>query len=160
MMRALLATIAISLCSLHHSTTIRQDSNDGRVYLSPADLANLSITLPALQTTLQPLYVAPISTPGNDYQPGQCVWGVKNWRPDIPNNWGNADTWLSNAQAENWPTGTVPRVGAVGQEGDHVVLIVAVNGDGTVTTREMNEFFVPFQVTSRTVPANFFTYIY
>lgn len=160
MMRALLAAIAISLCSLHHST-LKQDSNDGRTYLSLANAPQLITTLPQEQTTLDTLYVAPIGTiAGNLYDAGQCVWYVKNLRADIPNNWGNASDWLYNARAQGWETGSVPRVGAVGQEGNHVVLITAVNPDGTVTTTEMNEYYIPFQITSRTVPASFFTYIY
>lgn len=101
-----------------------------------------------------------ISYTANAYEPGQCVWGVKEWRPDIPGNWGNAYQWIGNAQAMGWPSGSTPRVGAVGVEGNHVVLITAVNLDGTVTTKEMNERYIPFEISSRTVSANYFYYIY
>lgn len=96
---------------------------------------------------------------GNTYEPGQCVWGVKEWRPDIPNGWGNANQWLYSAQAQGWQTGTVPRVNAVGTKGNHVVLVLAVKGD-IVTIREMNYDWVPFHERTIDKPANLYIYIY
>lgn len=97
---------------------------------------------------------------GNGYEPGQCVWYVKNKRPDLPNNWGNASSWLGNAQAQGWPTGSTPVVGSVGWTPTHVVFIEAVNSDGTVTYSDMNGRFVAWEVGSGTKPASYYQYIY
>lgn len=94
----------------------------------------------------------------NTYSYGYCTWYAKNMRPDLPNNLGNADTWAGRAAAQGIATGSTPRVGAIGQQGMHVVYITAVNGD-TVTVSEMN--YVGWNVVStRTAPASSFQYIY
>jgi surface antigen len=99
------------------------------------------------------------SSAGNTYTYGYCTWYVKNRRPDLPNNLGNADTWVSRAAAQGIPTGSVPRAGAVGQRGMHVVYVERVNADGTIFISEMNR--EGWNVTStRTVPASYFSYIY
>lgn len=97
---------------------------------------------------------------GNMYEPGQCVWAIKNWRPEIPNTWGNATNWLANAQAQGWPTGSTPRVGAVGWTYGHVVLITAVHKNGTVDIKDMNGRYVPFEIGYGTYPASKYQYIY
>jgi surface antigen len=99
------------------------------------------------------------SSDGNRYVAGYCTWYVKNRRPDLPNNLGNASTWVSRAAAQGLPTGSTPRVGAVGQQGNHVVYIESVNGDGTVTVSDMNWSGL-YVITNRTVPASNFSYIY
>ncbi len=99
------------------------------------------------------------SSAGNTYYHGYCTWYVKNRRPDLPNNLGNAITWVSRARAQGISTGSSPRVGAVGQRGNHVAYVEAVNGDGTVTVSEMN-YRGWNVVSSRTVPASYFQYIY
>lgn len=96
----------------------------------------------------------------NLYEPGQCVWAIKNWRPEIPNTWGNATDWLANAQAQGWPTGSTPRVGAVGWTYGHVVLITAVHKNGTVDIKDMNGRYVPFEIGYGTYPSNKYQYIY
>lgn len=96
---------------------------------------------------------------GNTYTPGYCTWYVKNRRPDLPNNLGNADTWVARAAAQGIPTGSSPRVGAVGQQGMHVVYVESVNGDGTVTISEMN-YQGLYVISRRTVPGSSFMYIY
>ncbi len=112
---------------------------------------------PAPRAASQPAYRG--SSSGNTYTYGYCTWYVKNMRPDLPNNLGNADTWAARAAAQGLPTGSAPRVGAVGQQGMHVVYVQSVNGDGTVTVSEMN--FVGWnQISTRTVPASSFFYIY
>ncbi|MDZ7744151.1 MAG: LysM peptidoglycan-binding domain-containing protein [Candidatus Saccharibacteria bacterium] len=99
------------------------------------------------------------SASGNLYTYGYCTWHVKNLRPDLPNNLGNANTWVARARAQGLPTGSTPRVGAVGQQGMHVVYVKQVHNNGTVTVSEMN--FKGWNVTSsRTVAASNFTYIY
>lgn len=99
------------------------------------------------------------SSSGNTYTPGYCTWYAKNMRPDLPNNLGNADTWVSRAAAQGLPTGSTPQVGAIGQQGMHVVYVQSVNGDGTVTISEMN-YNGLYVVSTRTVPASTFRYIY
>jgi surface antigen len=102
---------------------------------------------------------APVSSSGNKYVAGYCTWYVKNRRPDMPNNLGNANTWVSRASAQGLATGSTPAVGAVGQQGNHVVYVESVNGDGTVTISEMN--FEGWNiVSSRTVASSNFSYIY
>lgn len=103
------------------------------------------------------------TTAGNTYTAGYCTWYVKNQRPDIPNGLGNANMWLRNARAAGMSTGSQPRVGAVAQTTaygfGHVAIVTAVHGDGTITVSEMN--FTGFnQVSSRTVSASAFNYIY
>lgn len=99
------------------------------------------------------------SSAGNTYSYGYCTWYAKNMRPDLPNNLGNADTWVARASAQGIPTGSAPRAGAIGQQGMHVVYVQRVNSDGTVLVSEMN--YQGFGVvSSRTVPASHFRYIY
>ena len=99
------------------------------------------------------------SSAGNTYASGYCTWYAKSRRPDLPNRLGNANTWVARAAAQGIATGSAPRAGAIGQQGMHVVYVESVNGDGTVTVSEMNwkGFGV---VSSRTVAASNFTYIY
>lgn len=99
------------------------------------------------------------STAGNTYAPGYCTWYAKNRRPDLPNRMGNASSWVASAAAQGFATGSAPRAGAIGQQGNHVVYVESVNGDGTVTVSEMN-YRGLFVVSSRTVAASTFTYIY
>jgi surface antigen len=99
------------------------------------------------------------SVAGNGYVAGYCTWYVKNRRPDMPNNLGNASTWVARASAQGMATGSAPQVGAVGQKGNHVVYVESVNGDGTVTISEMNHKG-RYVMTTRTVPASYFKYIY
>jgi surface antigen len=99
------------------------------------------------------------SSAGNAYSVGYCTWYAKNRRPDLPNSLGNAATWVSRAAAHGIPTGLTPRAGAIGQRGNHVVYVESVNADGSVNVSEMNhkDWNV---VSSRTVPASYFTYIH
>lgn len=96
---------------------------------------------------------------GNRYSSGYCTWYVKNQRPDLPNNLGNAATWVTRAAAQGLPTGSTPRAGAVGQRANHVVFVESVNADGTITISEMNYRNLN-ERTVRTLPANYFQYIY
>ncbi len=99
------------------------------------------------------------SASGNGYVRGYCTWYAKSRRGDLPNNLGNADTWTARASAQGFSTGSRPRTGAIGQQGMHVVYVERVNRGGTVTVSEMN--YAGFGViSSRTVPASYFSYIY
>lgn len=101
--------------------------------------------------------------PGNDYDAGNCTWYVKSKRPDLPNNLGNANTWGINAQAWGWDYSSTPRVGSVAVDeaiGDygHVAIVENVSGD-SVTISEMNWNGLGV-VSTRTVPASMYKYIY
>lgn len=99
------------------------------------------------------------SSNGNTYSSGYCTWYAKSRRPDLPNNLGNANTWFARASAQGIPTGSKPKVGAVGQRGNHVVFVEKINQDGTITISEMN--YRGFNKTSkRIVSADNFRYIY
>lgn len=100
------------------------------------------------------------SSKGNLYESGQCVWYIKNLRPELPNTWRSAKNWLANAKADGWATGSTPRVNAVGVRGNHVVLITSVNDNGTVNYTDMNGNYVPYKIGSGTKPANYYQYIY
>ncbi len=124
----------------------------------PAASSNSSATTSAPAATQQ--QTAPRgSNGGNLYTAGNCTWYAKNRRPDLPNNLGNADTWAARAAAQGIPTGSEPRVGAIGQQGMHVVYVEAVHGDGTVTISEMNWKGL-YVISQRTVAASNFRYIY
>lgn len=96
--------------------------------------------------------------PGNTYDYGYCTWYVKNRRPDLPNNLGNADTWTVRAANQGYATGKTPRAGAVGQLGMHVVYVESVNGD-SMTISEMNYQGWNVQ-SSRTMSASGWSFIY
>ena len=96
---------------------------------------------------------------GNTYQAGQCVWHVKNLKPEIPNGWGSAYQWLDNAQASGWSTGSRPRVGAVGVRGNHVVYVLKVKAN-QVLISEMNYDWVPYHQREVWKSASDYSYIY
>lgn len=101
---------------------------------------------------------------GNMYDPGQCTWYVKNRRPDLPNNLGNANTWYYNAAAYGYDVGSAPKKGAVGTTtrgyAGHVVYVEGVSLDGqSITISEMN-YAGPYSLRTRQADASEFTYIY
>lgn len=139
----------------------------GQVFLIPDDAEKLE-DRPVPQRVVEQLAPQSVgsaprgSSAGNTYSPGYCTWYVKNRRPDLPNNLGNANTWFARAQAQGLPTGSTPRAGAVGTTtaGDlgHVVFVESVNGN-MVTISEMN-YQGLYNMNTRTVPASSFVYIY
>lgn len=97
---------------------------------------------------------------GNSYDYGQCTWYVANRRA-VPSNWGSAGSWLSNAIASGYSTGSVPRPGAIAWSPGHVAYVESVGGG--VTVSEMNFWGNGGGwniVSYRTVPAGSFVYIY
>ena len=132
------------------------------VVVPPAEEPVAAAPREAAGVKRKPAAPAPVSrgsVSGNTYTPGYCTWYAKNMRPDMPNNLGNADTWVYRAAAQGMATGSAPRAGAIGQQGMHVVYVQSVNGDGTVTISEMN-YKGLYVVSTRTVPASTFMYIY
>jgi len=99
---------------------------------------------------------------GNGYDPGQCTWYVKNMRPDLPNNLGDANEWYFNAQAQGLSVGEVPQAGAAAPRkyGNHVVYVHSVNNDGTITISEMNYNWVKYETRTVNKPASDYYYIY
>lgn len=96
---------------------------------------------------------------GNLYAPGNCTFFAKSMRPDLPNNLGNANTWVIRASAQGYATGTTPRVGSIGQKGNHVVYVTGVNSDGTFNLAEWN-YHNLYERTDRTVSASGWKFIY
>jgi LysM repeat protein len=98
---------------------------------------------------------------GNTYYWGQCVWHVKNLRPEIPNTWGNATDWLANARRDGWATGSEPVVGAVAwaRTYGHVALVRAVYDNGTLLVEEMNYVGVG-RMSTRVAPNSEWLFIY
>lgn len=141
----------------------------GQAFLIPDDSEELKdrpvpeAVVVALSAPSGPSAVRRGPVAGNTYDYGYCTWYVKNRRPDLPNNLGNANTWYSRAAAQGYSVGSKPRAGAVGVdtggEYGHVVYVQRVNGDGTVLIAEMN--YRAWNVSStRTVSAGSFLYIY
>lgn len=129
------------------------------VSLAQATNARPQTSAASPQASPAPRSVSRGSSAGNSYYAGYCTWYAKSRRPDMPNNLGNADTWAVRAAAQGFATGSTPRAGAIGQQGMHVVYVERVNRNGTVTVSEMN--YQGFGVvSSRTVPASTFRYIY
>ncbi len=101
---------------------------------------------------------------GNLYAPGNCTWYVKDRRPDLPNNLGNANTWYARAASMGWNVGSTPKKGAVGTTTaggwGHVVYVDGVSLDGQyVTISEMN-YGGLYSMNTRTVHYSEFNYIY
>lgn len=99
---------------------------------------------------------------GNGYAFGYCTYYVASRRA-VPSNWGNANQWYYNAQASGFSVGSIPVPGAIAWTGagyyGHVAYVESVSGS-MVTVSEMNYNGNWDRVTSRTVPASSFRYIY
>ncbi|MBP9827389.1 LysM peptidoglycan-binding domain-containing protein [Candidatus Saccharibacteria bacterium] len=100
----------------------------------------------------------------NGYSYGYCTYYVAG-RRSVPSNWGNASQWYYNAIASGYAVGSSPRPGAIAQTSGgwggygHVAYVESVSG-GMVTVSEMNYNGGWNRVSSRTVPASSFRYIY
>lgn len=99
---------------------------------------------------------------GGGYSYGYCTYYVAS-RRGVPGYWGNARNWYYNAQASGFSVGSTPVPGAIAWTGagyyGHVAYVEAVNGN-SVTISEMNYNGGWNRVTSRTVSAGSFRYIY
>lgn len=125
----------------------------------PQAVAKPAVSQNPAKAAYKPVQRGQTNSAGNTYTAGYCTWYVKQRRPDLPNSLGNAYQWVTRAQALGFATGSTPKPGAVGQQGDHVVYVESVNSGGTVTISEMN-YQGLYVTSSRTVPAGSFTYIY
>lgn len=104
---------------------------------------------------------APTSA-GNTYAPGACTYGIKQWRPDLGNRWGDAKFWYDSAKSQGWNVGQEPKKNAVGvsRNENHVVLVIGVSLDGnTIRIKEMN-YGGLWIINERYAPATDFKYIY
>lgn len=99
---------------------------------------------------------------GGTYSYGYCTYYVAS-RRGVPGYWGNANQWYYNAQASGFSVGSTPVPGAIAWTGagyyGHVAYVEGASG-GMVTISEMNFNGNWNRVTSRTVPASSFRYIY
>lgn len=97
----------------------------------------------------------------NEYPMYQCTWFVKEMRPDVPNNLGDAMYWFTELASRGWVTSYIPRAGAIGQSilGNHVIYVMYVNSDGTIHLAERN-YDYNGSYRERDAPAEEFEYIY
>lgn len=137
----------------------------GQVFLIPdasEQVADRAVPAAVVQQ-MAPQAAARAPIAGNGYDAGYCTWYVKNRRPDLPNNLGNANTWYSQASAQGYQVGLTPRAGAVGTttrgSDGHVVYVESVNSDGSVIVTEMN-YAGLYSLRTRTASASEFSYIY
>jgi len=94
--------------------------------------------------------------PSGWYPYGECTQYVWSKRP--VGRWGNASTWYSMAQAEGWAVGSTPKVGAIGQQGNHVVLIEKVKGSQVYLSERNYDYNGSYR--ERWANASDFVYIY
>lgn len=98
---------------------------------------------------------------GNSYPWGECTWYVKERRPDIGNNWGNAGGWLDSARRAGFPTGQVATPGAVAVWGynsynaswaGHVAIVERVLPNNQIVVSDSN-WVAPLRIsTNRVMP--------
>ena len=98
---------------------------------------------------------------GNLYAPGNCTWHTANRRAAVgrplPNNLGNAATWVSRASAAGLATGNIPMKHAAVQTSSsgwgHVGFVEEVYPDGSVLMSEMNYNWNLYALRERVVTA-------
>ena len=116
-----------------------------------------------------------VASPGNPGVAGQCTWYAWYMRATDPRSLGvlpggvlgNANAWARTLGNMGYRVDHTPEAGAVFQTAGgsyygHVGYVTAVNGDGSITVREMN-FGIPYRVTESEIPANLvgnFNYIH
>jgi surface antigen len=126
-------------------------------------IALLSVTnVAALVSSAVSIYDGPTYA-GDTYAFGNCTYWVFMRRTQInepiPNNWGNAATWATNATSDGHIVDHIPSYGAIMQISDvdhglgHVAFVEQVDADGTWHISEMN--VVGFdEVDSKAMPAS------
>ncbi len=135
----------------------RQPIAEKSVYVAPVAVTEPPQTYTPV-TKDNPLKRGVVS--GNTYAKCNCTFYAKNKRPDLPNSLGNANSWVSKASAQGIPTGTTPKVGAVGMFKSymHVAYVEEVRGN-QVLISEWNYSGLCVK-TTRLVPASDLLYIY
>lgn len=100
---------------------------------------------------------------GNLYVPGNCTWYVKQKRPDIGNQWGNANSWYASAAAAGFKTGKMAKKNAIGVSFEgyfgHVVYVEKWLGNGRILISEMNVGGL-YNTQTREADESEFVYIY
>lgn len=98
-----------------------------------------------------------VSSSGNTYYWGQCVWYIKNVVPWVQNGWGSAYQWKYTSGHRISP---VPSVGTVAwaRNYNHVALVIGVSGS-SVRISEMNARGLGV-ISERLAPISEFEYIY
>lgn len=109
--------------------------------IAPKPVQTITATIEPLPTLdYQPFIYAPIGTYPNNYEPGQCTYGVASMKGNIP-NWGNANNWANAASASGITVSDVPIIGSVAQsdrgEFGHVATVVDIR-PGEVLITEQN----------------------
>lgn len=148
-------------------------------YVAPVIRTNYSYTYSGAANSRENLRVLAtgfyIYSPGNPGVAGQCTWYAWYMRatdsrslgPLSGGAVGNANAWARVFGSRGYRVDRTPEVGAVFQTSGgsyygHVGYVTAVNGDGSITVREMN-LGVPYRVTESEIPANLvgnFNYIH
>jgi surface antigen len=107
----------------------------------------------------------------NSYAPGNCTWHTANkWASlgkSLPQNLGNAATWVSRAKIAGLETGKIPRIHAAVQTSTggygHVGFVEEVYPDGSMRMSEMNYNWRLYALRDTIVPADealTYNYIY
>lgn len=136
----------------------------GRRIVIPDGVERSSFVVGSFASSSVPSSSWSASYGSNGYDYGWCTWHAANRRAQIgnpiPNNMGNAISWLGAAQAAGLSSGSQPRAGAVvyhmniGGWG-HVAFVEKINPDGSALVSDMN-YPIWGQVTTRTLkPSEF-----
>ena len=76
------------------------------------------------------------------YYVGFCTYGV-SLQIDVPQDWGNAETWDNRAREDGWQVDRTPEIGGVAQDeygtsgSGHVGVVIDIQGEN-ILIREMN----------------------
>lgn len=110
-------------------------------------------------------YAESVGDPGNRNTPGQCTWYAWYYRKHYTSSplpatvLGNANAWAYSLSRMGFAVNNTPSVGAVFQTTSgyygHVGIVTAVNGDGSITVREMNYSGMAFTVTESNIPKQY-----
>lgn len=129
-------------------TTKTRDEIDAEKKQEQKELAQKNRTVVAREKTVRitdqsnaQIISQPQPRVNNGYWYGFCTWYAAEKRPDVPNHWGNAKSWLSSAQRDGRSTGRDPQVGAIMVTSEswagHVAYVESIDGN-QVTVSEMN----------------------
>lgn len=108
--------------------------------------------------TVEPVKIAvkSLTAPSGWYSPYECTGYVASKRP--VGQWHDAVTWPVMAKAEGYYVGSVPKVGAIGQRGNHVVFIEKLTDDQVYISERNWDYNGSYREMWR--PIDYYTYIY